>query len=170
MPREEDRDRSSPGTFEGALGKAIAIRRLELGLKRNDLRDRSGLSYPYIAELENGSKRASSKALAALAGALEVSVSELIARAETLREPELSGGPTAAASSFSAPMAAPVPPPVAARGAKRSWFHAEARNEPRPPAAISEPELTEDRVREIVRDELSRLGVLSDEPGRGRRR
>lgn len=84
---------SSPAQLEDealrrALGKAIGIRRLELGLKRNDLRDRSGLSYPYIAELENGTKRGSTRALVALAGALELSLSELLERAELLREQE----------------------------------------------------------------------------------
>lgn len=71
-----------------ALGKAIGIRRLELGLKRNDLRDRSKLSYPYIAELENGTKRGSTRSLYALASALELSVSELMERAEVLRDQE----------------------------------------------------------------------------------
>lgn len=67
-----------------ALGRAIASRRGEIGLKRNDLRDRSGLSYPYIAELETGRKRPSQAALDALARALELSTSELLARAERL--------------------------------------------------------------------------------------
>src|SRR3954462_2069641 len=67
-----------------ALGRVIAMRRAELGLKRNDLRDRSNLSYPYLAELENGTKRPSQAALAAIAEALELRPSELLERAEAL--------------------------------------------------------------------------------------
>ena len=39
------------------LGRAIASLRTAQGLKRMDLKSRSGLSYPYIAEIENGSKK-----------------------------------------------------------------------------------------------------------------
>ena len=38
---------------------AIAVRRTELGLKRKDLAERSSLSYPYVSELENGTKEPS---------------------------------------------------------------------------------------------------------------
>ena len=36
------------------LGKAIELRRIELGLKRRELAERARLSYPYISEIENG--------------------------------------------------------------------------------------------------------------------
>ena len=71
-----------------ALGKAINIRRVELGLSRNDLRDRCGLSYPYVAELEKGTKSPSARALEAIAGALEMRPHELMARAERLADAE----------------------------------------------------------------------------------
>src|SRR5215211_8049217 len=76
----EDRERD----LRQALGRVIAMRRAELGLKRNDLRDRSSLSYPYIAELEHGAKRPSQSALSAIAQALELRPSELLERAEAL--------------------------------------------------------------------------------------
>jgi transcriptional regulator with XRE-family HTH domain len=68
------------------LGRAIASLRTAKGMKRMDLKQRSGLSYPYIAEIENGSKKSPSlKAVAAIAAALGVSSAELQARAEELK-------------------------------------------------------------------------------------
>lgn len=68
------------------LGRAIASLRAAKGMKRMDLKQASGLSYPYIAEIENGSKKSPSlKALAAIAASLGVSPAELHARAEKLR-------------------------------------------------------------------------------------
>jgi transcriptional regulator with XRE-family HTH domain len=66
------------------LGRAIQVRRAELGLKRKDLAQLAFLSYPYLSELENGSKAPSAKALAQLASALQLSSAELLARAEAL--------------------------------------------------------------------------------------
>ncbi len=71
------------------LGRAIASLRTARGMKRMDLKQASGLSYPYIAEIENGSKKSPSlKALAAIAAALGVSPAELQARAEELGSAE----------------------------------------------------------------------------------
>ena len=68
------------------LGRAIASLRAAKGMKRMDLKQASGLSYPYIAEIENGSKKSPSlKAIAAIAASLGVSPAELQARAEELR-------------------------------------------------------------------------------------
>lgn len=72
------------------LGRAIASLRAARGMKRMDLKQASGLSYPYIAEIENGSKKSPSlKAVAAIARALGLSPAELQARAEELREADL---------------------------------------------------------------------------------
>ncbi|MBW3556551.1 MAG: helix-turn-helix domain-containing protein [Actinobacteria bacterium] len=134
-----------------ALGKAITIRRVELGLSRNDLRDRSGLSYPYVAELEKGLKSPSSKALDAISRALEMRPHELLARAE-----ELVAGPGTLPMTDS-------PTPAAAPAGSGRWFgpaSTAARPAPargRRARAAPAPELTEDRVREIVREELRRL-------------
>lgn len=62
-----------------SLGKAIAVRRAELGLKRKDLAARAQLSYPYVSELEKGTKEPSARALQQLADALEMSRTELMA-------------------------------------------------------------------------------------------
>lgn len=68
------------------LGRAIQLRRVELGLKRRDLALRSELSYPYISEIENGQKEPSAKALRQLAEALELSPSDLITVADRLSD------------------------------------------------------------------------------------
>ncbi|HLM05338.1 MAG TPA: helix-turn-helix transcriptional regulator [Blastococcus sp.] len=69
---------------DGGLGRAIQVRRAELGLKRKDLARSAALSYPYLSELENGSKAPSAKALAQLAVALQLSPADLLARAEAI--------------------------------------------------------------------------------------
>jgi transcriptional regulator with XRE-family HTH domain len=66
------------------FGRAVAAVRAELGMKRKELAERAGLSYPYIAEIENGSKSPSQRALANVADALGMTASELMERAEQL--------------------------------------------------------------------------------------
>lgn len=68
-----------------ALGRAITIRRLELGFTRQALATRAGLSYPFVSEIERGSKVPSSASLTALAHALDLTPGALLGRAETLR-------------------------------------------------------------------------------------
>ncbi|MFI6262184.1 helix-turn-helix domain-containing protein [Micromonospora sp. NPDC051006] len=67
----------------GGLGRAIQVRRAELGLKRKEVAERALLSYPYLSELENGTKTPSAKALRQLAEALELSQAELLDRADS---------------------------------------------------------------------------------------
>jgi transcriptional regulator with XRE-family HTH domain len=69
--------RKEPGAEE--FGRRIKARREELGLSRRDLVEASGLSYPYVSQLETGYRLPAHKALAALAEALEMSPSELSA-------------------------------------------------------------------------------------------
>lgn len=73
-----------PPTPGIALGRAIAVRRLELGLTRREVASRSGLSYPFVCEIERGEKQPSADSLRALAGALSLTPGELLARADTL--------------------------------------------------------------------------------------
>jgi len=76
--------------FYGALGRAIKVTRTEQGLERKELARRSGLSYPYLSEIEKGTKRASTEALLPIARALGLRQSELLERAEGLLERGLS--------------------------------------------------------------------------------
>ena len=69
-----------------ALGRAIAARRVTLGMKRKDLAEAAGLSYPYIAEIENGGKSPSQRALMAIAEALKLQPSDLLLTSEHLVE------------------------------------------------------------------------------------
>jgi transcriptional regulator with XRE-family HTH domain len=69
--------RKEPGAE--AFGRLLKARREELGLSRRDLVEASGLSYPYVSQLETGYRLPSHSALAALAEALELSPSELSA-------------------------------------------------------------------------------------------
>lgn len=65
-----------------ALGHAIKVIRAEQGLGRRELAERAGLSYSYLAEIENGKKAASASAQLAIAGALGLAASNLMADAE----------------------------------------------------------------------------------------
>ena len=61
------------------LGKYLVRRRHELGMDRKTLAALSGLSYPYVSQLEaSDDKRPSEKALRLLAPALEVELDELL--------------------------------------------------------------------------------------------
>ncbi len=61
------------------LGRFLEHRRHELGLSRRDLAERSGLSYPYVSQLETGDREPALKAMRALAPALDVRLDELAA-------------------------------------------------------------------------------------------
>ena len=61
------------------LGRFLEHRRGELGLTRRQLADRSGLSYPYVSQLETGDREPALKALHKLAPVLEVRPEELAA-------------------------------------------------------------------------------------------
>jgi transcriptional regulator with XRE-family HTH domain len=84
--------RKEPGAEQ--FGRLLAARRHELGLSPRDLADASGLSYPYVSQLETGYRLPSHKALAALARALRMAPNELSAsvlHAASLSEPPALG-------------------------------------------------------------------------------
>ena len=78
---DEDPTRDDPAYYE-ALGRAIQVARTELGLSRRDLAARTGVSYTYLADIENGRRRPSSAPLLAISRALGMSPAELLTRAE----------------------------------------------------------------------------------------
>jgi transcriptional regulator with XRE-family HTH domain len=68
-----------------ALGEAIRARRDEIdGLSQEGLADRAGMHRTYVSEIERGLRNPSYRNLVKLAAALEVPLSELVARAERL--------------------------------------------------------------------------------------
>ena len=146
-------------TARQALGRAIAVRRVHLGLKRKDLAEKASLSYPYISELENGGKEPSAKALRQIADALETGVAELIATGEQYQDSyeDSADQPlamqSAAASAFS-------------NSALRALALSRAAHESGVPFEPPQPADDELRmiVRSVVREEVERL-VADELPG-----
>ena len=54
------------------LGRAIKALRAEADLSRKDLAERAGISYSYLAEIENGSKPPSTRTIVEIANADEI--------------------------------------------------------------------------------------------------
>jgi transcriptional regulator with XRE-family HTH domain len=88
MAKHGDREhsRQQGGIAEG-LGRAIKVLRTGQDLSRRDLAERAGLSYSYLAEIENGAKSPSSRALLAIAEGLGLPAHELLEAAATWRTP-----------------------------------------------------------------------------------
>jgi len=134
------------------LGRAIEVRRTVLGLKRKDLALRSGLSYPYISEIENGAKEPSAKALRQIAEALGWSVAELVGAGESLSVGETVGledGPRQAADRAS----------EVARGFRRPELAALLLSTPAPPRSTatrnSVPDQSGSSVGGLTADQLA---------------
>ena len=70
-------DRGKPDSRE--VGERIKRRRDELGMKRKTLAEAAGISYPYISQLETGSRDASLPTQIAIARALDVTLDALFA-------------------------------------------------------------------------------------------
>src|SRR5207247_9042405 len=107
-----------------ALGRAIKVLRAQQGKGRRELADAAQISYPYLSEIENGKKHASSQALVAIAGAVGLRPSQLLELAETLVEqieettaPERPPrrGPDQSPPPLPSPPATSPPPPRAPR-------------------------------------------------------
>ncbi|MBK7821416.1 MAG: helix-turn-helix transcriptional regulator [Tessaracoccus sp.] len=60
-----------------AVGETLRRRRLDEGQRLADVAKRAGVSPQYLSEIERGRKDASSEVLAAVAGALDLTVREL---------------------------------------------------------------------------------------------
>jgi transcriptional regulator with XRE-family HTH domain len=66
-----------------ALGDAIRARRAEIeGLSQEGLADLAGMHRTYVGDIERGLRNPSYRNLVKLAAALEVPLSDLVARAE----------------------------------------------------------------------------------------
>ncbi|MET9213658.1 MULTISPECIES: helix-turn-helix domain-containing protein [unclassified Nocardia] len=83
--RGERRPRPEP-LWREALGERLRTLRLEQRSTLVDTAGRAGISPQYLSEVERGRKEPSSEMIAALAGALDTSLSDLVAQvAESLR-------------------------------------------------------------------------------------
>jgi transcriptional regulator with XRE-family HTH domain len=72
------RQKSEDEVVQERLGHAIRRLREQRALSRRDLERRTGLSYPYLSEIEAGKKSPSSKTLRVVADALGLEVHELM--------------------------------------------------------------------------------------------
>jgi transcriptional regulator with XRE-family HTH domain len=120
MTKKPPRDRAKvPETLDPpyyeALGRAIKVIRTEIGMSRKELAEMAGISYPYLADIESGRGHPSSSALLAVAGALGLSPSTLMAKAESFVH--RMHGPNAAAEA-----------PIEAPRQSGRWFHDEDRS------------------------------------------
>jgi transcriptional regulator with XRE-family HTH domain len=70
--------------FQIALGEAVAARREELGLTQEQIYLHTGIQQRYFSNVETGKRNPSYSSLRRLAAALDLSASQLIARAEQI--------------------------------------------------------------------------------------
>lgn len=74
--------------FQAALGLAVKQRRQELDLTQEQLSLRSELHQRWISNIETGKRNPSYASIRRLAAGLELSASELLARAEQIETRE----------------------------------------------------------------------------------
>ena len=79
----------SEKTGSEALGQLIRTRRQALGMRRRDLVDATGLSYPYVSQIETGYRLPSDRAVRDLAAALQMDPVELASTFPQDRQPSL---------------------------------------------------------------------------------
>jgi len=117
-----------------ALGRAIKVIRAGHDLGRRELADRAGLSYSYLAEIENGKKLASSSAQQAIAAALGITVSELLAAAEEWAVRIANELPLNASLSDELPVSVAREPlgssSIGARARQLRWMRGSRNNQP----------------------------------------
>jgi transcriptional regulator with XRE-family HTH domain len=75
---------TSPKTGDIEVGRKISSRREELGISRKELAELTGLSYPYIAQIETGYRLPSTRHQVPIAKALGLSLDELFDTEESL--------------------------------------------------------------------------------------
>ncbi|MDX9721679.1 MAG: helix-turn-helix transcriptional regulator [Myxococcota bacterium] len=71
--------------FFGVLGMSIKLLRVERGWSQEELGIRAGLDRTYIGAIERGERNVGICNVVQLAGAMGLSLSELVTRAEGLR-------------------------------------------------------------------------------------
>ena len=101
--------------YHEAIGRTIKTVRTAQGIERRDLADRAGISYPYLAQIENGARKPSADVLLAIATALGMRPHDLLRTADELGAPSFMDFPAPART---APSVMPPPPDWKAR-----WFH-----------------------------------------------
>ena len=136
--------------FYDALGHTIKVARTDLGIDRKVLAEMAGISYSYLAAIENGQKQPSSHVLLSLADALGLRTHELLESAEDRRVRGMTVSedlPSWLAGRPSSPPVAGAAPMAAARGPEPAEAMYAA-------APAPEPDRTEAFLEELV--ELAR--------------
>jgi transcriptional regulator with XRE-family HTH domain len=90
---------SDSPAFQLALGLAVKARRQEFGLTQEQLANDTDLHQRWISNVENGKRNPSYASLRRLATGLNLSASELIARAEQIEGDGAAANKPAAAPS-----------------------------------------------------------------------
>jgi transcriptional regulator with XRE-family HTH domain len=75
---------SASPAFQLALGLAVKARRHELGITQETLANNTDLHQRWISNVENGKRNPSYASLRRLAAGLDLTASELLARAEQI--------------------------------------------------------------------------------------
>lgn len=75
---------SASPAFQAALGGAVKARRQELGLTQEQLANDTELHQRWISNVETGKRNPSYGSLRRLAAGLDLTASELLARAEQI--------------------------------------------------------------------------------------
>lgn len=135
-----------------ALGKAITMRRTELGMKRTKLAEAAALSYPYLSEIENGRKQPSAEKLRSLADALDMAVVDLMGLAEVYEDDGAGAGAASVVSMSRTTRNRPLDSSVVDEGRDASSLLAE-------PSQSAGQAISEEVVRKVVRSELERWAV-----------
>jgi transcriptional regulator with XRE-family HTH domain len=89
---------SASPAFQAALGTAVKARREELKRTQEQLANDSGLHQRWISNVETGKRNPSYSSLRRLAASLNLTASDLIARAEQIE----AGGPAGPAVAIAA--------------------------------------------------------------------
>ena len=76
--RKRAESRPASSQLAASMGRAIQVVRTDRGWSRKDLAERTGLSYSFLSEIENGVKTPSSRTFAVIAEALDVSPGALL--------------------------------------------------------------------------------------------
>ncbi len=118
--------RPSDNPFEN-LGRVIKALRAEAGLSRGDLADRAGISYSYLAEIENGTKQPSTKTLVEIAQALALEAHDLMERGTRLHEvPEVDADRVSATRAAQHRVVRSAPMPSRVSSEPPAWLRPEA--------------------------------------------
>ncbi len=81
---------TNPKTGSEEFGELLRRGRERLGMSRRDLVEATGLSYPYVSQLETGYRQPSPTAIRKLADALQLSLDDLFSAMGRGRRDELS--------------------------------------------------------------------------------